>query len=252
MTLQQLLEHWAEHYIPLSHNPAPGSPDKSFFLVRLIDKESMFGRNANTTHSPSMLYSTLVNANTTDGGKMRFYHQIWFVARTIQPVEAMDVPNLTTPYAGRHDEQVMADTHQQLSDMAQDLAAYIRELRRTFIDPLIPRLEDGSIDPRADYRHDVQLRDALHGIDPDTIEFGSIPDLFLNGWCILGLDFWQVQTCQRKVEPAKYRPEGAPAPTTDTAAAAAATVPDASASDSKTTRRTRRKVTTATATNTAD
>lgn len=170
MSISDILEHWASIYRPISHNPAKGSKDKAFYLVRTIDMASTFGNNSNTAKSPCMLYSMLCAGELKNGKMAQLAHQVWFMARVTDTAEKL----------GIFSEQRMNDTNEELLNIALDCISYLAELKRSAVCPITGR----------SFKDDKQLALELKALDLDTVGFGNpIDGLWQNKWLVMGLDF---------------------------------------------------------------
>lgn len=173
MTISDVLEHWATIYKPLSHDPLSKKlEDKSFFRIRYIDLENIFSRNANTVHSPCMLYSVLGTGNFANAGRMEVSHQIWFLAKV------KDTPQTLGRYNGSEIERVAED----LMGYCKDLVSWLVELRRKGVCPITNR----------SFANEPSVNIELQSIDISSISCGIIGELYAGQWLVAGVD-WRSQ-----------------------------------------------------------
>lgn len=174
MTISNVLEHWATIYKPLSHNPTSKKlEEQSFFRIRYIDLENIFSRNANTVHSPCMLYSIINTGEFLSSNKMQVAHQIWFLAKI------KDTPQTL----GRYDGIQMEQASIQLMDYCKDLVSWLIEVKRTGKCPITHR----------SYADEPVITSELQSIDVSSISCGMIADIYNGQWLVAGVDWKAIQ-----------------------------------------------------------
>lgn len=170
MTISNILEHWASIYKPLSHRPeSERLEDQSFFPIRYIDLENIFSRNANIIHSPCMLQSVITTGELVDARKAVVSHQVWFLSKM------KDDPQILGRYSGTQLERATSD----LVEYCEQLVSWLFEVKRTGVCPVTKR----------SFADDAQLLAELRSIDPESVSFGVMPDIYANQWLIAGVDW---------------------------------------------------------------
>ena len=163
--LSEILEKWAELYVPLSHDPREGSKDKAYCEVTTINNQSYFVRNSNSIKSPCMAYSILIDAEGTSGSTISYQHNIYFMSKAKMVSLAKNA---------KQDDDLGA-VHQMLMDeMVQDLLTYLTELKRTGRCPITGQA------------FDQPTMFMLRGLDVVKAQWGSIPIKY-GEWHIIGL-----------------------------------------------------------------
>lgn len=174
MTMSNVLEHWATIYKPLSHQTESKKlKDQSFFRIRYIDLENIFQRNANTVHTPCMLYSVLSTGEFQTAGKMTVSHQIWFLAKV------KDTPQTL----GRYDGNQIENTATDLMDYCKDLVSWLSVVKRGGKCPVTGRSFDD----------DPVISAELQSIDISSISCGLIGELYSGQWLVAGVDWKSLQ-----------------------------------------------------------
>ena len=174
MTISDVLEHWAQIYKPLSHDPLSKKlEEKSFFRIRYIDLENVFSRNANIIHSPCMLYSTINTGEFLAVNKMQVSHQIWFLTKI------KDTPQTLGRYDGIQIEQASIS----LMEYCKDLVSWMVEVKRTGKCPITNR----------SFADEPVVMSELQSIDISSISCGLIGDIYNGQWLVAGVDWKAVQ-----------------------------------------------------------
>ena len=180
--LSNILELWAMLYTPISHNPEKGSKDKAFYKIRTINDNSEFVRNQNTAKSPCMAYSVLIDAQASANKSVNYAHAIYFLAKS----KATSLAK-----SARQDDEMGENIQQELDEYAQDLLAYLGELKRTGRCPISGRTFTAS------------EMSALRGINLDKVEWASIPVKYAE-WHILGIQLEQISPRTVCINKEKY------------------------------------------------
>ena len=170
MTISDVLEHWATIYKPLSHRPDTGRlEDQSFFRIRYIDLENIFQRNANIIHSPCMLQSVTSTGELKGAKSVKVSHQIWLLSKIKDSAQTL----------GRYDGKRLEQSSNDLVEYAEDLVAWLVEVKRTGICPITKR----------SFRDEPQVLSELSNIDLESISYGVIPDIYSGQWLIVGVNW---------------------------------------------------------------
>ncbi len=180
--LSNILEMWAMLYEPISHNPEKGSKDKAFYKIRTINDNSEFVRNQNTAKSPCMAYSVLIDAQASANKSVNYAHAIYLLDRA---------KSTSLAKSARQDDDMGENIQQELDEYAQDLLAYLGELKRTGRCPI-----SGTVFTASEMA-------ALRGINLDKAEWASIPVKFAE-WHILGIQLEQISPRTICVNKEKY------------------------------------------------
>lgn len=188
MTFAEILEEWAELYKPISHNPDKGSKQRAFYLIKAINMDNAFMRAQNTAKSPCMAYSIIIDAEVQNH-VVNYQHIVYFMSRATQRSLAKNA---------KSDEDLGIDQQQLMDGFAQDLLAYLTELKRTGKNPVTGRIYDKL----------TQL--ALQGLQIEKCSWASNPGVVRYGeWHLLGLKIEQNVPISRCINKEKYLvPEG--------------------------------------------
>lgn len=174
MTISDVLEHWAQIYKPLSHDPLSKKlEDKSFFRIRYIDLENIFSRNANMIHSPCMLYSVLSTGEFQSAGKMEVSHQVWFLTKVKDTAQTL----------GRYDGQQIERASEDLMEYCKDLVSWFVEIKRKGKCPITGR----------SFAEDPVIATELQSIDITSFSCGLIGELYSGQWLVAGVDWKSIQ-----------------------------------------------------------
>jgi len=116
--IDNYLERWAQIFKPLSHDPAQGSKNKSFYRMDSIHRLEEFAVNLTRAKSPSLCVVTQMDGSASNdtGGKMVYTHRIFFAVRQ----EAADLSQ------GIINEVAAADAKAEGQELAQSLLAYMK------------------------------------------------------------------------------------------------------------------------------
>ncbi len=182
--LDNILEDWASHYLPLSHDKEKGSKDKRFFRIKTINSENEWMRNTNTVKSPCMLFSVLIDAQANGNNKtVNYLYTIYFASKAISRGLAKNV---------KQDDENGTDQQLDMDDMVQDLIAYLHKIK-----------SDGKC-PITNKEFDAPTREALKGLQLDKVEWASIPVKY-NEWHIMGVSLEQITPRLLCVNQEKYK-----------------------------------------------
>lgn len=179
--LDEYLEHWAEIYRPLSHDPSPRSKHRSFYRIDRLGDSNEFVRNFNTAPSPCMSVPTNINAGMgTDINQVVYHHALYFMVKQ---------PTLGLTKTALQDDLTAAQCKEELDSLAQALLAYLKKEKTQA--------------KNYPNNYEKELRIALSGIDIQSAEWWSVPKLY-NGWWVLGLEFDRIDSRKLCVNPADY------------------------------------------------
>ena len=205
--LDNILEHWATIYRPLSHDPSAHSKHRTFFRISMIDANSYFVRNFNSTPSPCMAYATHVDAGLAaqNPKALTYRHVIYFMVK--QAAGNLSKTAVT-------DEMSATEARFQTDDMVQDLLAYLFMLKG---------VAGGKTPPEAAANSSLftilsslskETREGLRGLNLDGANWGTLPMMF-NGWHICGLTIEQTAPRLMCLTPAKYITDDTPSSSSD-------------------------------------
>lgn len=159
MTISDILEHWATIYKPLSHNPASSRlEDQRFFRIRYIDLENIFTRNIGQMPDLCMLYSITSTGTLKGEKKAEVSHQIWFLGK------CKDTAMSLGRFSGIQQQQ----TNDFLVNVCEDFISWMCAVRKMGQCPITKR----------SFASDPQLQQEIKAIDIDSIEYGTIPELY--------------------------------------------------------------------------
>lgn len=194
-----ILEHWATIYRPLSHDPSAHSKHRTFFRISMIDADSYFVRNFNTQPSPAMAYATHIDAElAAQNPKATSYrHVIYFLVK--QAAGNLSKTAIT-------DEMSATEARFYTDEMVQDLLAYLFILKgiaggKSAPADAAPVLSSVPGTPVSGF--DKETREALRGLQLDQAHWGTLP-VTLNGWHVCGLTIEQISPRQLCITPNKY------------------------------------------------
>lgn len=184
MTIDQIIERWAEEYKTLSHNPAKGSKDCAFFRIKSINQENYVTRNHNTVHSPLLCYSIVVDAERQNN-VISYQHVLYFMSRAVAQ---------TRTRTAKDDEDLGIDQQQLMDEMVQDLLAWLGEVKRTGKDPITGE------------QFDTPTMLNMRGLLLDSAHWASNASVVKYGeWHIMGLIIEQNSPFNRCVTLTKYQ-----------------------------------------------
>lgn len=181
--LSKILEQWAILYMPISHDPQRGSKDKAYYEVKTINQDSEFMRNQNIAKSPCMAYSVLIDARADGTKRVNYQNVIYFLSRAKTRSLAKNA---------KQDDELGTDQQLLMDEMVQDLLAYLKELKRTFVNPITGEA------------YDEETKKAIYGLSLDTAEWASIPVKF-GEWHIMGLNIDQDTGALSCIKREKYK-----------------------------------------------
>lgn len=203
--LDDILEHWAIAYKPLSHNPsAEARPeDRSFFRISMIDGNSYFVRNFQTVHSPSMAYATHIDAEMSAQSPkaISYRHVIYFMVRQA-PGDLSR--NLVT------DDMAATEARFETDQLVQDLLAYLFALKSLAAGKTLDAEQQQVIEAcggPTGIKLDKMTRECLRGMQLELAHWGTLPlpNGQYNGWQIVGLTIEQLQPRNLCIVASRYR-----------------------------------------------
>ena len=112
MRLDEILEHWAEIYTPISHDPKKGSPKKAYYRIKTVNMENELMRNQNRASSPCLCYSVIIDAEARSARSISYQHTLYFMVRATSRALAKESKN---------NEDLGADAQLFMDEMARDL-----------------------------------------------------------------------------------------------------------------------------------
>ena len=189
--IDNILEKWATMYKPLSHDPQLGSKKQAFFRIDSLNKENAFVRNYNIAHSPSMAYSSVIEAELTslNDKVIDYRHVVYFMLK--QKSESLSKTAVS-------DDNEAAEIKFELDTMVQDLVAFLVTLKQAILagaDKLMLGKRPFVISS------DVRL--AMQGFVESSAEWATIPMKF-NGWWYIGVQFSRRESRKLCVISEKY------------------------------------------------
>ena len=201
--LDEILEHWATVYRPLSHTPGAKSDHRAFFRISTIDGNSFFTRNFATMPDvrTAMAYATHIDAELAaqNPKAVSYRHVIYFMAKqqsgTLSKTQATDELSAT-------EARFLCD------DLVQDLLAFLFALKGMAGGKSLPKDEYQSLplDLIAWLRNTAdnpEYREGLRGLQLDQAHWGTLP-VMLNGWQICGLTIEQITPRRLCLMPSRY------------------------------------------------
>lgn len=192
-----LLEQWAEYYLPLSHNPSREARHRTFFRLSMIDANSEFVRNFATTPSPCMGYAAHIDAELAQQNpkNITYRHVIYFMIKQ---------PQSTLSKTAATDEQGATEARFETDEMAQDLLSYLFTLKGIANGKTKPADLELDLFDFPPVVLDKATREGLRGLQLDGAHWGTLPVAYA-GWQICGLTIEQLQPRQLCIAPNKYR-----------------------------------------------
>ena len=188
--LDDILEHWATVYRPLSHTTGAKSDHRTFFRIAMIDQNSEFIRNFATTPSPAMAYATHIDAELAaqNPKAVSYRHVIYFMVK--QQAGTLSKTQAT-------DELSATEARFQTDLMVQDLLAYLFALKavvggKRISDDQQTVLDATGVPLDFIYGMDQFTRECWRGMKLDEAHWGTLPSM-LNGWQLCGLTIEQLQ-----------------------------------------------------------
>ena len=192
--LDDILEHWATLYRPLSHTPGAKSDHRTFFRIAMIDQNSEFVRNFTTTPSPAMAYATHIDAELAaqNPKAITYRHVIYFMVKqqagTLSKTQATDELSAT-------EARFLCD------DLVQDLLAFLFALKGMAGGKTPPA--DDTVLSGFSAEITTETREGLRGLQLDQAHWGTLP-VMLNGWQICGLTIEQITPRRLCLTPSRY------------------------------------------------
>ena len=183
--LDNLLEHWATIYKPLSHDPSANadSKRKTFYRIDRLGSDNTFSRNFNTAPSPCMAFPTAIDAKMGNNAKQIVYHHgFYFMVKQSSAI---------TGKLNHSADLDAADCKAELNDLAQDLLAWLYDLRKKATDPATLK------------NFTQEERIAIQGLDLENAEWWTVPEQY-NGWWVLGIEFDRTESRILCIKPEQY------------------------------------------------
>ena len=193
--LDDILEHWAQIYSPLSHTPGQKSDHRTFFRVSMIDANSEFVRNFATTPSPAMAYATHIDAELAaqNPKAISYRHVIYFMVKQTAG---------TLSKTAATDELAATEARFQTDDLVQDLLAYLF-LLKGMAGGKSPSADAATVLSGFPAEFDRPTREGLRGLNLDQAHWGTLP-MMLSGWHICGLTIEQTAPRDLCIVPSRY------------------------------------------------
>lgn len=177
------VEHWAEVYAPLQHDPSRGSKNKRMYRMDSIMRNEEFAANLANAKSPSVGAVTQFDGTAEGGGArfMVFTHRVFFMVKQATNSATNPVIN----------EVAAAEAKEEGVRMAMKFMAYIEADKKGFPD------EKG--------RPTRQPNRELEGIDIERSDIVTDP-MVHNGWWFTELLLQHTQPRNRCIDPHDYLP----------------------------------------------
>lgn len=182
-----ILEQWAIHYKPLSHDPAADAKRRAFYRIDTINSNNEFVQSHNIAHSPCMAYSTLIDASLARGNNklISYRHAIYFLVK--QPAPKNNAK--TTINDAMEATEAKFDADNLVQDLLAFLYALKDEVRRNTPSSIVTN--DSTIVERLAAEMSTDERKAFAGLKLDDAEWGTMPVRY-NQWWICGLEIEQL------------------------------------------------------------
>lgn len=159
MRFDQLLELFAQKYVPLSHDEEFRN-HKTFYRIDTWGADNEFIRNFNTAISPAMVCLCNLDGHTVSSGKAVEYRRTCaFISKVNGSLTSSQIQD---------DDTIATTKLVTLDNMVIDLLGWLRTYKREHPDSL-----------------------SLRGIDLQNVEWSTIPRLYTNGWCAVFIEFTQ-------------------------------------------------------------
>jgi len=198
--LDTILEHWAEIYKPLSHNPEHRN---TFFRVSEITGQSRFIRNFTVQPSPCMAYLAHIDAEVAPQNyrQVSYRHTVYFLVRQMNEKGKTDLT----------DEDAAADARYSTDEMAQALLSMLHALVQTAATGTLPAEAAKLPASHRDFilrtaLDDTASRTALRGLRLTEAHWGTMPVQF-NGWQVCGMTIEQIAPRNLCINPEDYTQE---------------------------------------------
>ena len=201
--LDNLLERWAELYMPLSHNSPSNDgkgTKKTFFRISMIDAQSYFVRNYNMMSGCAMAYATHVDAELAQQNPkaVSYRHVIYFLAKQQNAQGKTDVT----------DEDAATEARFLTDNMVQDLLAVLWTMKGMTGGKSLPAnavsgLPADVLQFIEQTARDPEYSEGLRGMQLEQAHWGTLPAQ-MNGWQLCGLTIEQVSPRYLCVNSEKY------------------------------------------------
>ena len=187
--LDDILEHWAIIYRPLSHDPSAKSKRRTYFRISMINEQSYFVRNFNIQPTPSMAYATHIDAELEKNTKFISYrHVIYFLVKQQNDSQKNSVT----------DEIAATEARYETDELVQDVLSFLEHLRTAANNGCTELTIAGHSFPIT-----KDIRQGLRGLQLDEAHWGTLP-MMLNGWQICGLTIEQMVPRMLCITESKY------------------------------------------------
>lgn len=192
--LDNLLERWTTIYDPMQHNPsATAKPEeKAFFRIDRMELENGFTRVFNLLKKPCICACVNFDARLNEKRpRLAVYHHQLYLCQK-QPTG----PNQM------QDDLGAADTKCDLNEMVLDLLAFLFALQDLLGGKSAPK----DFPPSAlslYHQLDEETRLGIRGLQMNDTEWWSTPR-YKNGWWIIGVELYGLDTTQLCVKPSRY------------------------------------------------
>ena len=194
--LDNILEHWATVYRPLSHTSGAKSDHRTFFRLSMIDGNNFFTRNfaTMTDVTNAMGYATHIDAEMAaqNPKAVSYRHVIYFMVK-------QEAGTLSKTAAT--DEQAATEARFIADDMVQDLLAFLLALKGVAGGKTPPA--DDTVLSGFSAEITTETREGLRGLQLDQAHWGTLP-VMLNGWQICGLTIEQITPRRLCLTPSRY------------------------------------------------
>lgn len=158
-----ILEHWASIYKPISHRSDPTQKHNAFYRVDVIDQRSSFVCNFNTACSPAIAFITRLDANFNGPRRSATYTYGFYLM-----IKQEDGGMKQSPVQADNEA---AECKAALSDMLEDLLVYLSRLKRL--------AQNGGVS-------DKEYAAGLAGLQLDNVSCATVPERY-NNWWLLGV-----------------------------------------------------------------
>ena len=199
--LDNILEQWAEHYQPLSHQPGRQSSRHSFFRTSMIDANSEFVRNFAKMPPVLLAYATPVDAELPKQNPkaVSYRHVVYFLVK--QAAGTLSKTQAT-------DELAATEARFQADDHTQDLVALLSQLRsmaggKSLPPDVVQQLPPDVYQWMQRVVLNPEYREGLRGLQIDQVHWGTLP-VMLNGWHVCGLTIEQITPRRLCILPSRY------------------------------------------------
>lgn len=194
--LDDVLERWAIIYEPMQHNPslAAKPEDLAFFRIDRLELENAFTRTFNLLKKPCLCQAINFDSQL-DEKRPRlalYHHQLYFCQKQYGGPNYMQ------------EEKAAADTKYDINEMVLDLIGFLFALQDAAEGKSFPKDTPQSVRDLFTNLSDEERR-GIKGLQMNQTEWWSVPR-FKNGWWIMGVELWSLDTTQLCIRPTRYIP----------------------------------------------